>query len=408
MRRFTLALLCFSAASLLAAPAWQPAGFITADGPRLIRPDGRPFAMRGINLGNWLLPEGYMFGFKHAVAPWQIEGAFAELVGPAAAADFWRQWRDTYIARDDIQLIRRAGFNCVRVPMDYRFFISPRDPAHPTGPGWALLDRLVGWCRDEGLVVILDLHAAPGGQTGTNIDNSRGYPFLYASAADQTLTIDLWRALARHFRDEPAILGYELLNEPIAPDFDPAKLNPLLEPLYRRITDAIRAVDPHHLVILGGAQWDTNFADFGPPFAPGLVYAFHTYWVDPAPASIQRYLDLRARWHAPILLTESGENTDAWIAAFRALLEREQIGWAFWPYKKLAAASCVATVSPPRDWPAIIAFADAPRDTFDEIKKARPAPAIATHALAELLENIQTAHCRVNAGYLKALGLKAP
>jgi endoglucanase len=59
--------------------------FIHADGTRLVDGSGENFAIKGINLGNWLVPEGYMFKFKHALSPTEIAGVVATLVGPDQA-----------------------------------------------------------------------------------------------------------------------------------------------------------------------------------------------------------------------------------------------------------------------------------------------------------------------------------
>jgi len=103
---------------------------------------------------------------------------------------------------------------------------------------------------------------------------------------------------------------------------------------------------------------------------------------------------------------ESGENTDEWIDSFRTLLEQNDIGWCFWPYKKLEATSCVASIKQPEEWDAIIAFAEGPRTTFEEVRKLRPSKEKTQHALSDYLERIKLANCRINSGYLKALGMK--
>ena len=130
--------------------------------------------------------------------------------------------------------------------------------------------------------VIVDLHAAPGGQTGVNHDDGPGFPLTFYVPRDRQLTIALWRALAAHFRDEPAILGYDLLNEPISAYSDETYLNPQLEPLYRDIVAAIRSVDPNHVVLLEGAEWASNFARVRPPFDANAVYTYHEFWSDPS------------------------------------------------------------------------------------------------------------------------------
>jgi len=174
--------------------------------------------------------------------------------------------------------------------LHYRLFES--DDAE----GFKLLDRLIAWSRAEDLYVILDLHAAPGGQTGTNIDDSAGYPWLYQSPQEQEHLIGIWRRLARHYRDETAVLGYDLLNEPI-PHFPKlAPLNSSLEPLYKKLSGEIRKVDTHHILFLGGAQWDGNFLVFGKPFDANVAYTLHKYWTAPDESVLRQYIDFRERY----------------------------------------------------------------------------------------------------------------
>ena len=380
--------------------------FVTTRGKEFIAPDGRVLSLRGINLGNWLLPEGYMFKFKTANSPRLIAGVLNQLVGETAARRFWAAYRDNYVTAEDIRFIKRAGFNSVRVPFNYRLFATDGEPPRLEGVGYELLDRVVGWCRREGLYVILDMHAAPGGQTGDNIDDSWGYPFLFESEESQELTARIWQKIAARYRDEPAVLGYDLLNEPIPHFFDTAYFNPKLEPLYKRIVRSIRQVDKNHVIFLGGAQWDTNFKVFGPPFDRRAAYTFHKYWMEVKQDAIQEYLDFRDRYDVPVWMGESGENTDEWIASFRELLERNQVGWCFWPYKKMDSTSCVASVGLPDGWEAVASFADGPRATFEEVRKSRPPKALVERALADYLERMKLANCRINEGYLKALGLR--
>jgi endoglucanase len=204
--------------------------------------------------------------------------------------------------------------------LHYKFFLSEQEE------GFRLLDQVVGWAAKYHLYVILDLHCAPGGQTGANIDDSWGYPWLYESEADQELTIEVWKRIASHYRSHTAVIGYDLLNEPIPHFPELRKYNPQLEPLYKRITAGIRTVDQNHIVVLGGAQWDSNFDVFGAPFDTNLVYTFHKYWTEPTEAVIQPYLDFRDRYKVPIWPGEFGENTQAWIRHFVKVVEKKR-GW---------------------------------------------------------------------------------
>jgi hypothetical protein len=383
-------------------------GFVDTNGKNFVTPNGAPLHLKGSNHGNWLVPEGYMFKFEKATSPRLIYTAIEQLIGVQRARVFWNTFRETYITRDDIRFIKRLGLNSVRVPLHDRLFVSESDMDTLDGPGFPLLDRLIAWCREEGLYVILDMHAAPGGQTGDNIDDSWGFPFLYDSERDQALLIRIWRTLAERYSDEPAVLGYDLLNEPIAHFLDTAYFNPKLEPLFKRIVTAIREVDANHIIFLTGAQWGTNFDVLGASFEDKVAYTFHTYWTDPVQDTIQRFVDFAETYNVPLWLGESGENTDEWIAAMRQLLEQNNIGWAFWPYKKIDSPSAVVSVSKTEAWDAIVAFADSPRASLADIRAHRPASAVIDRALDELLDNIRFENSTPNAGYIQALGLEIP
>jgi hypothetical protein len=402
------ALLLAAIAIFLAAPAFAQAppasSFVHASGPQLLAPDGHPLLLKGTNLGNWLEPEGYMFLFEHGPqSTTEIEALIEELAGPEAATHFWKEWRENYITREDIEFIRRAGMNSVRIPLHYKFFLNSDE-------GFQLLDRVVGWCREAHIWVVLDLHCAPGGQTGTNIDDSDGYPWLFRSPDAQRQTIAVWKRIAGRYRNESAIIGYDLLNEPI-PNFPALQpLNKELEPLYHRISSAIREVDPNHVLILGGANWDSDFRVFSAPFDKNVMYTFHKYWMTPDQASIQEFVVFRARYNVPIWLGESGENTDDWVRQFAALLQKNNIGWCFWPYKKMERSSALVSIVEPSYWDEILTFSKMERGTGNAEKRiaARPSAQHVEQAFSELLQNIRLTKCHVNEGYLKALGMKVP
>lgn len=390
---------------LLACILSAQSGFVHTSGTTLVDGSGKPLMLRGINLGNWLEPEGYMFHLDGGPqSPREIEELTNELIGPEKAEAFWREWRQTYITKDDIHRIKRAGFNSVRVPIHWKLFDSP------DAEGFRLVDQLVQWARQDGIYIILDLHCAPGGQTGTNIDDSWGYPWLFRDHEAQDHTVALWRRIAAHYSKEPIILGYDLLNEPIPHFPQLQQYNSDLEPLYRRLTNAIRAVDRNHVLILGGAQWDSNFKVFGAPFDSNVMYTFHKYWTAPNVSVIRQYLDFRDKYHVPIWLGESGENKDEWIAAFTKTLEENHVGWCYWPYKKMDATSSVVTFDRPAHWDAIVKFAAMPSGTGNAEKRiaARPSPEEAHTIFDDLLKQIRFSSEHVNEGYVHALGLTPP
>lgn len=397
------------AAFLLALLLGLPlsARFVRAEGQDFVKPDGQVLHIKGTNLGNWLVPEGYMWRFRDGPqAPREIEAFVELLLGPEKAAAFWQDYRDRYVTAADIHFLARTGSNTLRVPLHWKFFIEEN------GEGFRRLDQLVVWSRSAGLYLILDLHCAPGGQTGTNIDDSRGYPWLFESASAQEQLLTVWRNLARHYRDEPVILGYDLLNEPLPGYPGLEKYKPRLEPLFRRTLEAVRAVDPHHLIFLTGAHWDSDFSVLGAPFAKNVAYTFHKYWMPPTVDSIREYLDFRAKHNVPLHVGETGENKDEWVAAFRQLLEAHRIGWNFWPYKKMESTAGFVRFSPPVHWDRIVAYGKLDDRTGSDAVKARlairPSQAEIEECFADLLDRIEFTRCEPNRGYIEALGLKVP
>ncbi|MBK0379872.1 glycoside hydrolase family 5 protein [Mucilaginibacter segetis] len=384
--------------------------FITVKGKEIIGPDNKPFLIRGTNLGNWLVPEGYMFKFKSVNSHRLINEAISELIGPEEANVFWHKFQDNYITEADIHFLKESGMNSIRIPFNYRLFTNESYMGENNpNRGFELLDRVIGWCKKENLYVLLDMHCAPGGQTGDNIDDGVGYPFLFESAASRKLTADIWRRIADHYKNETIVMGYDLLNEPIAHYFDVKKLNPYLEPVYKQITAAVRSVDKNHIVFIGGAQWDSNFNVFGAPFDSKSVYTFHKYWTEPVQKVIQDYVDFRDKYNVPIYVGETGENTDEWVKDFRILCEKNNIGWHYWPYKKLDNTRGIVTFKEPEGYDSVIAYTEKPRASFEEIRKAAPADReMIKRALDGFLENCKFANCTPNKGYIEALGLKVP
>jgi endoglucanase len=387
----------------------QSGKFMHTSGKEIVDAGGKPFLIKGTNLGNWLVPEGYMFMFKNTNSPRMIHETIVQLIGPEAATAFWKKYLDCYITEADIHYLKRIGVNSVRVPFNYRLFTNEDYLGdNDSSRGFHLLDNVIKWCKKEGLYVILDMHCAPGGQTGDNIDDGWGYPFLFESETSKQLTISIWRKIADRYKNEKTVMGYDLLNEPIAHYFDVAALNPLLEPFYKVLVKEIRAVDKHHIVFLGGAQWDTNFKIFGEPFDSNVVYTFHKYKGAPNQESIQRFVDFREKHNVPIYAGETGENTDEWIMSFRKLLEENNIGWHFWPYKKMESPKNIVSVKKPLFYDSLIKYAETPRASFKDIRSLNPNREEIKKALNEFLNNCRFENCLSNNGYTEALGLKIP
>lgn len=388
----------------------QGKSFLKVKGQDLVATNGSKFFIRGINLGNWLNPEGYMLGFKDVNSYRLINDAFCEISGPDFTDWFWQEFRNNYITYDDIRYIKQSGMNTVRVPFHYKLFTDDDYMGKNKGQtGFEILDRLINWCKQEGIYVILDMHVAPGGQTGDNIDDSYGYPWLFESANNKELFCSIWKQIAMRYANEPIVLGYDLLNEPIAHYFknDYDKLNTALEPLYKRCTDSIRMVDQNHIIMLGGAQWNSNFKVFkDSKFDDNIMYTCHRYKNDTLRSHIQDLIHFRDSVNLPMYMGETGENTDEWVGGMRRLLDESNIGWTFWTYKKMSTKACMSTISTPEGWSDIIAYTKADRSNYAKIREARPQVQIVRKAMEDFLNNMKFENCTINKGYIEALGMQ--
>jgi endoglucanase len=375
-------------------------GFVHADRGALVDGAGRPLVMRGVGLGNWLLPEGYMWRFEPPgpQSPRQIEALIRDLVGPERAAEFWIQFRLRFVTEADIVAIADAGFDHVRLPINARVVID--DDGALIDDGIALVDRLIEWCRSHGLWVVLDLHGAPGGQTGTNIDDSpHGVPELFTDDPYRELTVTLWRALAQRYRGNPTVAGYDLLNEPLPDQYQHRHADDLVA-LYCDLTDTVREVDRDHLIIYEGMHWASNWSIFDEVWDDNSMLQFHRYWSPPDRSSIAPYLDVGRRLGLPIYMGEGGENNSDWIHTAFQLYDDHDISWNFWPWKKIATRTSPLSVVAPDGWDDIVAYGAG--------RAARPQPDDAWVTLLALLDGFAVDRCEYRADVIAALFRRPP
>ena len=405
--------------------------FIRIDGFDLVQPNGEKFFIKGTNLGHWLNPEGFMMLFEESASSYRhIDEALKEMVGEAVVDSFWRDFQRYYITREDIRYIRQTGLNTIRLPFHYRLindepFMGYASKQH----GYEVLDSCIRWCREEGLYVVLDLHVAPGGQTGINIDDSYGYPWLLTTESHKQQLCDIWRELAEHYRDETAILGYDLLNEPVASSFfesDSTMLDRELELLLQRVVKAVREVDQNHIVMVSGTMWGQNYGIFHSwDYDSKLMFTCHRYHSATTPDGIQDFLDYRNKFQRPFYMGETGLEPDPWIADFLKMLEEQNIGWTLWPYKKMGRKVPVGTqpdnpwasysrwsttsmlnIPTPSAWERLVEYTAADRATYEQMRDSRPDQDTVRVALTEYIENLKFRNCEINRSYIEAMGMK--
>lgn len=399
-------------AAILPVNASEPQGFLRVNGHNIVDSVGEKFFIKGTNLGNWLNPEGYMFGFSKVNSPRFINEAFCQLVGPTETKKFWQNFKDNYITEDDFSFIASTGANTIRVPFHYKLFTNEdymglNDPEE----GFRRIDDCVKWAKRYGLRLILDMHDCPGGQTGDNIDDSYGYPWLMTDPLSQDQFVNIWSNIASRYADEETILGYELANEPVATYWEGEErtvLNDALEPLYIRTVKEIRKVDPKHIILLGGPQWNSEFGNFSNwTFDDNIMYTCHRYGSEPTADAIRSYIDFRDKTGLPMYMGELGHNTNEWQSSFADILTENNIGYTFWPYKKIADSSMTG-VEVPEGWKEeLVRFVEAPRGSYGEIREARAfcSPERGVKLLNQYIENAKASEMIKHEDYIKSIKL---
>ncbi len=369
----------------------QAQDFLQTNGKAIINSTtGDSIILRGMGLGGWMLQEGYMLQTaSFANAQYKIKQHIEDLIGTAGMELFYEKWLENHVRKADVDSLAAWGFNSVRLPMHYNLFTLPIEDEPVAGEntwldkGFTMTDSLVSWCKQNNMWVILDLHAAPGGQ-GYDVgisDYDETKPSLWESTENQDKTIALWKKLAERYVDEPTIAGYDLINE--------VNWNlpggTLLRNLYGEITDSIRAVDNNHIIFIEGNWFANDFTGLTPPWDDNMVYSPHKYWSFNDQASIQWVLDMRNTYNVPLYLGESGENSNVWFRDAIKLLEDNDIGWAWWPMKKIESIAGPLSITKTGGYQTLL--------NYWEGNGSAPSVADATATLMDLTEKIKIENC---------------
>jgi aryl-phospho-beta-D-glucosidase BglC (GH1 family) len=348
-----------------------------------------------MGVGGWMLQEGYMFRLSNIGQQYKIRAKIEELIGTAKTEEFYNNWLANHTRKLDIDSMAVWGFNSIRLPIHYNLYTLPIEKEAVAGQdtwiekGFTMTDSLLKWCKANNIYLILDLHAAPGGQ-GNDLaisDRDPDKPSLWDSEANQKKTIALWRKLAERYANEPWIGGYDIINEPNWGFEDPKdfrgteeKKNEPLRKLMVEITKAIREVDKNHLIIIEGNGFGNNYNGILPAWDNNMALSFHKYGNFTDVGSIKTFLSLREKYNVPLWLGESGENSNTWFTNTIRVAEENNIGWAWWQSKKIGINN-----------PMEIKMTPSYQKLLDywSGKGAKPSKEEALAALAELVNNIK-------------------
>ena len=375
--------------------------FLSTSGKSIVNENGDTIILRGMGLGGWMVQEGYMMapgGFSST--QYQIKDKIIELVGEEETQIFYDNWLKNHVSKTDIDSMKSWGFNLVRAPIHYNLFTLPIEQEPFPGAytelevGYNLLDSLLSWCKENEIYLMIDLHAAPGGQ-GYNADISDydpTKPSLWESELNQNKTVELWKRLSQRYKNEEWIAGYDLINEP---NWEiPGGV--LLKELYVKITSAIRTdVGDNHILFIEGNWFANDFTGLTPPWDDNLVYSPHKYWSPVDQGYLDWMLPLRDTLNVPLFVGETGENSNFWYRDAVKVFEENGIGWAWWPLKRIGA------IQPPLS----IDYNDKYKMLVDYWNGGNivPSKEEAIAALSQLTEDIKIENCFYHKDIIDAL-----
>ncbi len=329
--------------------------FFRVEKNNIISPAGLPVFMRGVNFGGWLMMEGYILHAPN-LAVSKFKKDFVKVLGEKALEEFEKHFHETFIREDDFRLIAKSGFNSVRVPFHHA--LIERKPYQYDPAGVAYLDRVLEWGKKYKLGIILDLHAAPGAQNHDWHSDSNGQADLWSTTANQKRVYALWEFLADRYKDNPAVLGYDLLNESVASD------EKQLTAFYQQLVSVIRKVDRNHILFVEGNRWAQDVKCLEPIQDDNMVVSIHYYepleltfnfvpflkyplkskltiWHKP---HMKKRLEQYARWSRkfsrPIHVGEFGVNyrqglfgEDTYLKDLLECFNELGFHWNYWTYK---------------------------------------------------------------------------
>jgi endoglucanase len=244
--------------------------WIEVAGDRLVDDAGDPVTLAGVGLGGWLNMENFITGYP-ATESLQ-RAALRRALGEDGYARFFHRFLTDFFDVPDARHLASLGLNAVRVPFNYRHFEDDDAPFTLKQAGFDWLDRVIGICAGAGLYTILDLHAVPGCQNQHwHSDNPTHQAAFWIHRHFQDRVVHLWEAIADRYRDNPAVAGYNPVNEPADPTGE------TVGPFYERLERAIRAVDQRHVLFLDGNRYSTDFSAFENLLFPNTVYTAHDY-----------------------------------------------------------------------------------------------------------------------------------
>lgn len=249
---------------------------------QIVDSQSKPVRLRGTCIGGWMNMEDFINGYP-GVTHTLIRSA-EDILGPDKSALLFDCMISHFLQEEDIAFIKKCGASVVRLPLNYRHLEDNALPFSYLEQGFERIKTIVDICAKHEIYVILDLHAVQGWQnTDWHSDNANRISLFWDNPHFQDRFVALWQEIAKRYKENPAVAGYNVMNEPVVNtphgrlSFDYVKKWDPINKVYKRVVEAIREIDSDHIIFLEGDNYSTLFDGLDPPFAENLVYSSHAY-----------------------------------------------------------------------------------------------------------------------------------
>jgi endoglucanase len=242
---------------------------LRVSGDQIVNQKGETILLRGFGLGGMLHMENFIDGYP-ANEEAMREG-LRNVLGEKKYNLYFDNFLKSYFTDADAAYIESLGLNLVRIPINYHHFEDDMNPGVIKEDAFSYLDNVIASCAKHHIYTIIDLHALPGSQNQHwHSDNPTHVASFWIHKDFQDRALRLWEVIAKRYKNEAWVAGYDLINEPADPTGEK------VFPYYKRLHDAIRKIDHDHILFLEGDKYAVDFSKFSEIWK-NVVYTNHDY-----------------------------------------------------------------------------------------------------------------------------------
>ncbi len=242
---------------------------------------------------------------------------------------------------------RLMGFNVVRLPI----FWAQLEPSNAvySGAYVNMIARIVGLAEQRGIYTVLDMHqdrmnGFPSWILAKFKDKDRAALSFWNDPNLQAELIKAWKTLASRVKDEKAIFGYDLLNEPYGGPIPWQDFAPILNKFYTKLVSEIRSVDDRHSILFEPVEGTSIVGEHIAlkPEGDNIIFSPHMYARGQPEYLANIFLRLHElsaeTWNVPLWIGEFGgtvvevSDRDSLtnLSSILDLFNRYELGWAYW------------------------------------------------------------------------------